>query len=138
VRAVSEKEALKLFKEAKAERKEDFGRAIPRSEAEVVAQTEYAPLLAYYKIANGGYLSDEYRFLDHATAVHESAELQSALLSEELIERRPDGVVFATAADGDRILLCKDGNVLRFGHEEPVPINEWMSLSQFVVDAIND
>jgi hypothetical protein len=60
------------------------------------------------------------------------------LLVEEMLETKPDGIVIAKCPDGDNILLCSDGKVIRFSHEEPVATEEWISLAQFFADAINE
>ena len=89
-------------------------------------------------IANGGYLSDEYELLPFDTAAKESKLFAEELLTEELLEIKPDGIVIAICSDGDKVLLCNDGKVIRFSHEEPVATEEWVSLAQFIADAINE
>ncbi|MBQ3490662.1 MAG: hypothetical protein IJA86_08740 [Clostridia bacterium] len=138
LRTISEKEALKLFRSAKKERREDFRKALPKIRASELAETEYAPVLPYYLIADGGHFSDEYEFLAYRYAMEENVSFAEELCAEELLEEKPNGVVFAKCPDGDRILLCVDGKVLRFSHEEPVATEEWESLAQFVVDAIHE
>ena len=63
LRMISEKDALKLLRIAKKERKEDFKKALPKAKTADIAETSYAPVLPYYLIKNGGYLSDEYELL---------------------------------------------------------------------------
>ena len=138
LRLISEKDALKLLKLAKKERKEDFKKAFPKAKAVDIAETRYAPVLPYYLIANGGYLSDEYELLSYDIATEENKLFTQELLSEEMLEAKPDGIVIAKSPDGDKILLCSDGKVIRFSHEQPVAIEEWVSLAQFVADAINE
>ena len=138
VRLLPEKDALKLLKTAKKERKEDFKKALPKVRASEIAETRYAPVLPYYLIADGGAISDEYELLSFDRAVEENALFVNNLLAEELLETKPDGVVFAQCPDGDKIVLCSDGKVIRFSHEEPVAIEEWVSLAQFVADSINE
>ena len=138
LRLISEKDALKLLRIAKKERKEDFQKALPKAKVNAIAETSYAPILPYYLIANGGYFSDEYEFLPFDKAVAENNLFAKELLAEELLEAKPDGVVFAKCPDGDAILLCSDGKVVRFSHEEPVAIEEWVSLAQFVADTVNE
>ena len=138
LRLISEKDALKLLRMAKKERKEDFQKALPKAKGPEIAETSYAPVLPYYLIANGGYLSDEYEVLPYDKAVEENKLFAEELLAEELLETKPDGVVFAKCPDGDKILLCRDAKVIRFSHEQPVAIEEWVSLAQFVADAINE
>lgn len=89
-------------------------------------------------IANGGYLSDEYKLLPHAQAIIENNQFHKQLKTEELLEEKLDGIVIAKCPDGDSILLFKNGNVLRFSHEAPEIINQWPSLSHFIIDAINN
>ena len=138
LRLISEKDALKLFRIAKKERKEDFKKAFPKAKSDDIAETNYAPILPYYLIANGGYLSDEYELLPYDIATEENKLFAQELLTEELLDAKPDGIVIAKCPDGDKILLCSDGNVIRFSHEQPVVIEEWVSLAQFVADAINE
>ena len=136
-RLVSEKDALKLLRAAKKERKSDFGKALPKNAVADIGDA-YAPILPYYLVSNGGYLSDEYEFLSYDKATAENALFFEELCSEELIEEKPNGAVFAKCPDGDRILLCADGAVIRFSHEAPAVTEEWNSLAQFVADAINE
>ena len=138
LRMISEKDALKLLRLAKKERKEDFKKAFPKAKSVDIAETSYAPILPYYLIANGGYLSDEYELLPYEIATEENKLFAQELLTEELLDVKPDGIVIAKCPDGDKILLCSDGKVIRFSHEQPVAIEEWVSLAQFVADAINE
>ena len=138
LRMISEKDALKLLRLAKKERKEDFKKAFPKAKSDGIAKTNYAPVLPYYLIANGGYLSDEYELLPYEIATEENKLFAQELLTEELLDAKPDGIVIAKCPDGDKILLCTDGKVIRFSHEQPVAIEEWVSLAQFVADAINE
>ncbi len=138
LRLISEKDALKLLRLAKKERKEDFKKAFPKAKAVDIAETSYAPVLPYYLIADGGYLSDEYELLPYNIAIEETKLFTEEMLAEEMLEIKPDGIVIAKCPDGDKVLLCKDGKVIRFSHEEPVATEEWISLAQFVADAINE
>lgn len=135
---ISEKEALKVLRQAKSDRKEDFGKKLSKAKAEALVETKHAPLLPYYAICNGGYLSDEYDFLSAEESAAKTREFYCMLESEELLEDRPDGVVICTCANGDQVLLLEDGAVIRFSHETPEAIEQWSSLAQFIVDAIND
>ncbi len=42
------------------------------------------------------------------------------IIGEEMLDEKPSGVVFAKCPDGDRIILCDSGNVIRFSHQQPV------------------
>ena len=138
LRLISEKDALKLLRIAKKERKEDFKKAFSKAKSDDIAKTNYAPVLPYYLIANGGYLSDEYELLPYEIATEENKLFVQELLTEELLDTKPDGIMIAKCPDGDKILLCSDGKVIRFSHEQPVAIEEWVSLAQLVADAINE
>ena len=138
LRLISEKDAVKLLRLAKKERKEDFKKAFTKAKSVDITETSYAPLLPYYLIANGGYLSDEYELLSYDIAIEENMLFTEELLTEELLEIKPDGIVIAKCPDGDKVLLCTDGKVIRFSHEEPVATEEWVSLAQFIADAINE
>ena len=134
IRSVTEKDALKIFKSAKRERKEDFGKPLSKALENDIAETKYAPLLSYYLIADGAFMSDEYRLLSYENAILENKVFIENLESEELLKEKPCGIVFAKCADGDSVLLSDNGNVIRFNHEEPVVCCEWVNLHAFVSD----
>lgn len=138
VRNISEKEALKVLRKAKRERKTDFKKRIGKAAAEALSEGAYSRLLPYYQVANGGYLSDEYEWLSYEVSVSNTADFLGELEKEELLETKPKGIVIATCADGDTVLMGEDGNVFRFSHESPQIISEWKTAAQFVVDAINE
>ena len=135
---ISEKEALKVLRKAKADRKEDFGKKLSNVKAELLGETKYASMLPYYLVANGGQLSDEYRLLSVEESTAETEEFYQLLQSEELLEDKPDGMVICTCANGDWVLLLQNGAVIRFSHEAPEITEQWPNLAQFIVDAIND
>lgn len=138
MRAVSEKEALKILRLAKKERKEDFQKALPKSKSQSLLNTEYNVLIPYYSIANGFYLSDEYELLPLVQAIKENEEIQGHLREEELMDSMPTGIVIGRCPDGDVVLLCNDGKVIRISHEEPVILEQWPTLAQFFADAISE
>ena len=135
---ISEKEALKLLRKVKGEHKEAFGKKLSKAKAECLPGTEFAPMLPYYLIADGGYLSDEYRLLSVDQSEAETKYFRKLLEGEELLAEKPDGIVICTCADGDWILLLKDGAVIRFSHEAPETTGQWPSLAQFIVDAFHE
>lgn len=135
---ISEKDALRVLRKVKTDRKEDFGKKLSKAKAEALTETKYAPMLPYYLIANGGQLSDEYRLLSLDESDTATSEFRNILESEELLEDKPDGIVICACANGDWVLLLRDGTVIRFSHEVPEITEQWPSLAQFIVDAIND
>ena len=135
VRQVPEKDALKVLRKAKQDRKSDFQKVLPKKTA---VEAPYLPLEAYYRIVNGGYLSDEYRLFSLAEAREENEAFFRQLQTEELLETPPKGIVIGKCPDGDALLLCDDGTVIRFSHEGPEILNQWPTLPQFVFDAISE
>ncbi len=135
-RHISEKEAVKLLRSAKKERKADFRKALPKAACQALSGSPYAPLMPYYLVTDGGYLSDEYELLSYDRAVAENTAFYRSLETEELLEKRPQGVVIAKCADGDTVLLCQDGKVLRFSHEAPEVISQWPALAWFISEAL--
>ena len=138
IRMVSEKDALRILRNAKKERKEDFHKSMPKSRIEALSNTEYNVLIPYYSIADGGFLSDEYELLPFERAISENEVFQARMSNEELLDCNPEGNVFGLCADGDAILLCKDGKVVRISHEEPAITEQWPTVAQFFVDAVNE
>lgn len=132
-RYITEKEALSALRKAKKDRRGEFNRPVSKT---VDVDAAYSALSPYYLVADGGYLSNEYRLLPYDEAVKANAEFFSALDAEELLEKRPDGVVFALCPNGDNVLLLKSGKVVRFSHEAPEIVEERQSLPQFIVDAL--
>lgn len=137
-RTITEKDALKVLRAAKKERKEDFQKSLPRVKAAELADTAHAPLVPFYLVCNGSFLSDEYELLSYDRSVAESVAFYHALDAEELLAEKPKGIVIAKCPDGDAVLLCGNGTVIRFSHEAPEVLDQWPSLSQFLVDTISD
>ena len=138
LRMVTEKEALKILRLTKKERKEDFRSPLPKAKSQELHDTDYRMLVPYYRVSNGGYISDEYEWLSFAQAQEENEKFQIALEAEELLDAKPKGIVIGKCPDGDHILLCEHGEVIRFSHEAPEITGQWPSLAQFFVDAINE
>lgn len=138
VRQVKEKEALKVLRAAKRERKEDFRKALPKNQAAVVAETAVGAMVPYYLVTSGGCLSDEYELLSWEQALEADKAFRAHLATEELLEEKPQGVVIGKCPDGDAILLCADGTVARFSHEAPEVTDSWPTLAQFIFDAVTE
>jgi hypothetical protein len=138
VRMVSEKDALKLLRLAKKARKDEFQKALTKAKAQPLLGTDYAPLVPYYAVANGGSLSDEYELLSYDRALTENEEFQKTLEAEEILETKPQGIMIAKCPDGDAILLCGNGTVIRFSHEVPEVLDQWPTLAQFIADTAQE
>ena len=131
---ITDNDALKALRKAKLERKNDFSKGMPQANRDIIVGTKYSPLISYYAVADGGYISDEYRFLSYTDANRENEEFYIEIENEELLNEIISGIVFASCADGDLILLRPDGSVARFSHEVPEIIETWQSAAQFFVD----
>ena len=129
VRLVSEKDALKLLRAAKKDRREDFTKGLTKLGSD-------SPLLPYWKVAGGGCLSDEYELLSPLTAGPRTVEFLMEMEREELLTEKPRGTVIAVCPDGDRCLLTPAGAVERWSHEAPELLAQWPTLAQFFVDAL--
>ncbi len=134
-RTATTKMALKVFREAKCERKEDFGKRIQKNISESLLETVNAPLVPYFSIANGGHLSDEYEFLDYVATNAYTLEFEEDMQKEELSDI-PKGIVFCSCANGDKVLLAQNEKIYRITHEDLGISEEWSSLAQFFVDAL--
>lgn len=137
VRKATPKEAVQLLRKAKSARKEDFQKRMKKEFGLTLENMPYAPLIPYYLVANGGYVSDEYRLLSYAEAQTATAEFISDMAKEELLDQPVEGIVFVHCADGDRVLLCPDGTVVQINHEVPEILEDWPTLAQFFADCVD-
>ena len=138
IRKISEKDALKVLRNAKKERKEDFAKRISKAVSESLADSEFAPLLPYYQVAFGGVLSDEYSLLSVEESLRATEEWRADLAKEELLSDPPQGLVIAKCPDGDKVILTNDCKVIRFSHEAPETIREWENLPLFIYESITE
>ena len=138
IKKISEKDALKVLRFAKKERNEDFNKPLTKKIKDNLENTMYNVMIPYYSVSNGCYLSDEYELFSYEESIKEDKIFKENIKKEELINFNLSGFVIGKCPDGDIIILCDNNNVLRFSHEEPVVLQEWISLSQFIVDAVND
>jgi len=130
----SEKEALKAFRKAKSERKEEFSKGMSCANSNLLQNTNYCPLIPYYLLADGCLIFSEYDLLSYADAIKENDEFQEEIKKEELFDGSILGVVFAHCANGDLVFLQPDGSAARFSHESPEIIETWKSIAQFFID----
>lgn len=135
---VKEKEAVKLLRKSKSERKTDFNKKIRPESVSEISDSAYSLILPYYQVCDGGILSDEYAFLSYADSLKATREFLEETEDEELAEKKPDGIVLAKCADGDVVLVCENEKVIRFSHESPETVDEWQSLAKFFVEALNE
>ena len=137
-RAVAEKDALRILRNAGRRRKEDFRRAMPKKQREALAGSRHAPLVPYYSICEGGYLSDEYRLLSYPESLAANEETAAALAKEETKDFSAEGIVIASCPDGDKVLLTASGEVVRISHEFPEIVGTWRSLADFMADVTKE
>ena len=124
------------MRKTKTENKENFNKKMKKDIAESLTGTAYEPIAPYYLVADGGYLSDEYRLLPYLDTMEATEDFLSAMAQEEFLENKPQGIVIATCADGDKVLLCPDKTVIRFPHDGLEATTEWINLAEFIIDAI--
>jgi len=136
VRKTHTKEAVSLLRRAKTSRKPDFKKRMPKEAGAALENTAFAPLIPYYLVADGGYLSDEYRLLSCAEAQTAAADFSADMAMEELLDQPFEGIVFACCADGDRVVLRPEGTVVRVSHEIPEIVEDWPTLAQFFADCV--
>jgi hypothetical protein len=137
-RKVSEKDALKLLRKIKSLRREDFHKGMAKKQLAAFAATPYERLAPYYAISDGGYLSDEYRFLPYSESAKETQGYAVSLEQEGMPDDRLRGIVIAACADGDLVVVCEDGTVNRISHETMDVYESWDSVAQFFYDTILD
>ena len=137
VRKATTKEAVALLRKAKTARKADFKKRMAKDAGIALENTAYAPLLPYYLVADGGALSGEYDLHSYAEAQASTAAFSVNIAKEELLTHPIQGIVFACCADGDQVVLCPDGAVIRVSHETMDGIEDWPTLSQFFVDCVD-
>lgn len=137
-RKATQIQSLKILRAAKRERKEDFQKALKKTITQTLEETAYAPLIPYYLVCNGCFLSDEYEFLPYEKTAEATAEFDADMQKEELLEEIPTGIVIARCPDGDRVLLRPTGVVERYSHEEPCVSEDWPTLAQFFMDCCAD
>lgn len=135
-RTITEKDAIKALKYAKKNRKEDFSRALPKKQRELLAETGYAALGPYYAICEAGYLNDEYRLLSYKESLAESQYFREDMAKEETKCFSTDGIIIAVCPDGDKIMLMASDEVYRISHEVPEIIGQWSSLACFIAESV--
>ena len=136
VRKATTKEAVALLRKAKTARKADFKKRMAKDAGVALENTSYAPLIPYYSVADGGAISGEYDLYAYTEACSSTAEFSQNMAKEELLAHPIEGIVFACCADGDQVVLCSDGAVIRVSHETMDGIEDWPTLAQFFADCI--
>lgn len=135
-----EKDAIKMLRSAKKEMLDSYEKALKKVVLETLVDEPFSWLAPYYKVSNGGAINDEIDFLPYEAVEEVTAEFLEELHEDEIVladmPELESAVVFASAANGDAILLKADGSVMRYDHEDPYLSNEWETLAQFFFDEI--
>lgn len=138
-RKITEKDALKLLRQIKKERGEDFDKALSKKKREELVSTKYESLIPYYGITRSCDLSDEYYLITYEDAVTATDEFVEDMEKENLEPIKPSGIVFGKCANGDFVILSDDNKVKKIGHEGgPHIIAEWDNLASFVYDVLEE
>ena len=132
IRVATENIALKELRLAKREAPEYFSK---RATEKVLQSVLDERLIPYYKVANGGAISDEYSLLSIDESIEETTEFHH-LQTEYNNLICSEAVVFAKAADGEYILLLPGGEVVRYQLHELQLTCTWPSLASFFLEEI--
>lgn len=132
-RKSTEKLALQALRIAKKENAELFGK---RASEKLLVKAIDERLVPYYKTANGGVISDEYRFYSVDEAKENTAEFWTQQKTENT-DIIPEGaVVIGQAMDGEYIILMSDGKVVRYEVGQWGFSYEWNNIESFFVEEI--
>ena len=133
-RKTSEKMALQMLRKQKKEEKEYYNKSLPKRNLEELIGTIYETMIPYYKICDGGVLSDEYTLLSYKESIVETEDFQKAMNLEEWLEPI-EGILVAKSADGDSVVLTNDKQVKRISHEDFSVIEVWDNVESFIYEA---
>jgi hypothetical protein len=133
-RNINEKIALKILRKQKKEENEYFNKCLPKRIQEKLVGTIYETMIPYYKICDGGTLSEEYTLLSYEESIIETEEFQEVAKLEEWLEPI-EGVLIAKGADGDAVVLTVEKQVKRISHEDYSIIEMWDNIESFIFDA---
>ena len=130
-RKATEKLALQALRIAKKENPELFGK---RASEKILVKAIDERLIPYYKTANGGVISDEYRFYSVDESTKETADfwLHQNLENTDIIPEA--SVVVGQAMDGEYIILLPDGKVVRYEVGQYGFSYEWNNIESFFVE----
>ena len=136
----TEKIALKALRQAKKENSEFYHKPLKKAIAESLIGTELESMIPYYRISDGGVISDEIEYYPFENVGIETEEFLAEIKNEEqLLDEMPQLLkcnVIGHAIDGDYILLEEMGSVLRYDHEDPTLSIRWNSIFEFFYENI--
>lgn len=136
----TEKITLKALRQAKKENNEFYHKPLKKSIAESLIGTELERILPYYRISDGGFISDEIEYYAFEKVGIKTKEFLTEIQNEEqLLGEMPQLLkcnVIGHAMNGDHILLEEMGNVLRYDHEDPTLSIRWNSIFEFFYENI--
>lgn len=136
----TEKIALKALRQAKKENSEFYHKPLKKAIAESLIGTELESMIPYYRISDGGVISDEIEYYAFENVGIETEEFLAEIKNEEqLLDEMPQLLkcnVIGHAIDGDYILLEEMGSVLRYDHEDPTLSIRWNSIFEFFYENI--
>lgn len=137
---ITEKMALSFLWKAKRGRKEDFFGPLPKKTAETLENTSFEPLIPYYRVSNGGALSDEVWLFAYEEMAFQSELFRTSLEKEELLAAEMpelfDAMAVGKTLNGDMILLMADGRLMRFDHEDPALSKTWETPELFFYETV--
>lgn len=133
---VSEKQAIALLKRKKKDDAASFGKALSEKNASLLPDARLCP---YYKVSDGGYVNDEYHYLPSSRLAELQQQFENELAYEGLISISFDGAtVFGANAEGEYLILHKNGSVMLYTMGEYQATIEWKSLEAFFYEELQN
>lgn len=133
-RNITEKTALKRLRFIQKENTDFFGKRLSAKNENLLADKR---LLPYYKIADGGWLSDEYRYFSIAELEKENADFLNESACENIAIIK-NAFLFGQTADGEKIILLPDGEVARYAIGDTDFAMKWKNLPSFFYESTDE
>ena len=125
---MTEKMALQLLRKEKRDSSQFFSKGVKKEE---LLRQAINPLQSVYKISNGFYIGGEYQIFSIEERIHLQKEFDSDYQKEQLTNIADDAKVIGKTADGDWLILLKDGRFARYSMGEVAFEETWKSIWMF-------
>ncbi|MCR5067541.1 MAG: hypothetical protein K6A14_05730 [Erysipelotrichaceae bacterium] len=131
---LTEENALEMLIRTKDERKADFSAPLSSEQQKEAEEHGYQKILAYYAVADGFRLTDEYSVISFRKSLEATAEMNRYFEENEGIEVEQDFIVIGECTDGGKLILKHDGRVIRTDYEDIGSVDsEWDSMASFII-----
>lgn len=133
---VSEKQAIALLNRKKKDVSASFGKALSEKNAPLLPDVRLYP---YYKVSDGGYVNDEYHYVQSIELAELQRQFENELEQEGLISISFEGAtVFGSNAEGEYLILQKDGKVVLYTMGEYQVSIEWKNIETFFYEELQN